>query len=175
RGQSAIVGPDGSVSGSGTWSVGYDISASPVYTQAPWTDIDFPVFVLPTIFVPGESAPFPVGPAPGSAFTLEGSVQATSDGAGIQSVTSEIYEDCCFFVDTLVATCTFDASMPAETFAGILRPYSEPGCFLFEAGGQVAGSAGSSGVSDGNFYQLLTQPGGPFDPDSANVNVKVAP
>ncbi|MEE2702537.1 MAG: alpha/beta fold hydrolase [Myxococcota bacterium] len=174
RGQASIVGPDGSVSGSGIWSVGYDISAAPDYTQAPWTDIDFPSFVLPTIFVPGESAPFVVGSAPGSAFTLEGSVQATSDGAGTQSVTSEIWE-ANFFLDTLMETRSFDVSTPTETFAGMLVPYSEPDWFLFKNGsGQIAGSEGSSGETTGDFYQFLTQPGA-SDPSSASVTVTVAP
>ena len=174
RGHASIVGPDDSVAGSGCcWSVGYDISGSPYYTQAPWTDIDFTLFELPEIFVPGESSPFLVGLAPGSAFTLEGNVEATSNGAGTQSVTAELWAEEGFF-DTHLETCSFDVSMPADTFAGILRPYSEPGCFLFEAGGQVAGAAGSSGTDETTVYQYLIQPGG-SNQSSDPVIVKVAP
>ncbi len=176
RGQSAIVGPDGSVSGSGTWSVGYDISASPDYTQAPWTDIDFPSFSLPPPFVPGETAPFQVGPAPGSPFTLEGTVNATAAGisAGTQSVTSDLWEDN-FFTDTLLESRAFNASMPAGAFPGVLVPYSEPGFNLFENGsGEIEGSAGSSGETTATVYQYLTQPGA-SNPSSANVTVEGAP
>jgi len=175
RGQSAIVGPDGSVSGSGVWSVGYDISASPDYTQAPWTDIDFPFFSLPTPFVPGQTAPFQVGPAPGSAFTLEGGVHATAAGigAGTQSVTSEIWDD--DFFDTLLESRAFNVSMPAGAFTGVLVPYSEPGWFLFEnTSGDIEGSAGSSGEAAPGVYQYLTQPGA-SNPSSNNVTVTGTP
>ncbi|MEE2665313.1 MAG: alpha/beta fold hydrolase [Myxococcota bacterium] len=174
RGQASIVGPDGSVAGTGIWSVGYEISAAPDYTQAPWTDIDFLSFVLPTIFVPGESPPFSVGLAPGSAFTLEGTVNATAAGAATQSVTSEIWE-ANFFFDTLMESRSFNVSMPAETISGALMPYSEPGFFLFKNGsGQIEGSAGSSGETTGDFYQFLIQPGA-SNPSSDSVTVTVAP
>ena len=176
RGQSSIRGPDGSVSGSGVWSVGYDISASPDYTQAPWTDIDFPFFSLPAPFVPGETAPFQGGPAPGSPFTLEGGVHATAAGigAGTQSVTSELWEDN-FFSDTLLESRAFNVSMPAGAFTGVLVPYSEPGYFLFENGsGEIEGSAGASGETTATVYQFLIQPNA-SDPSSANVTVTGAP
>ena len=176
RGQSSIVGPDGSVSGSGTRSVGYDIAASPDYTQAPWTDIDFPSFSLPTPFLPGETAPFQVGPAPGSPFTLEGGVHATAAGigAGTQSVTSELWEDN-WWTDTLLESRAFDVSMPAGAFPDALVPYSESGFFLFENGsGEIEGSAGSSGETTATVYQHLTQPGA-SNPSSANVTVTGAP
>ncbi len=176
RGQSAIVGPDGSASGSGVWSPGYDISASPDYTQAPWTDIDFPSFSLPTPFVPGQTAPFQVGPTPGSPFTLEGGVYATAAGisAGTQSVTSALLEDN-FFSDTLLESRAFNVSMPAGAFTGVLVPYSEPGYFLFENGsGQIEGSAASSGETTATVYQRLTQPGA-SNPTSNNVTVTGTP
>ncbi|MEE2678470.1 MAG: hypothetical protein VX546_07845 [Myxococcota bacterium] len=180
RDQSAsILGPDGSVSnfvGGEIWSVGYDISAQPDYTQAPWTDIDFPAYSLAAPFVPGETSPFQVGPAPGSAFTLEGGVHATGPGiaAGSQSVTSEIWEDN-FFSDTLLESRSFGVSMPPDAFTGALVPYSEPGFFLFEnASGHIEGSAASSGESTATVYQFLTQPGA-SNPSSANVTVTGAP
>jgi len=176
RGQSSIVGPDGSVSGSGVFSVGYDISAAPDYTQAPWTDIDLPSFALPPPFVPGESDPYQVGPAPGSPFTLEGGVQATAAGvaAGNQSVTSELWE-ANFFLDTRLETRSFGVPMPAGAFPGVLVPYSEPGFFLFEnASGEIAGSEGSSGETTATVYQFLIQPGA-SDPSSNNVSVTGAP
>ena len=176
RGQSSIVGPDGSDSGTGVWSVGYDISGSPDYTQAPWTDIDLPSYSLPAPVVPGETAPFQGGPAPGSPFTLEGGVNATAAGvaAGTQSVTSELWEDN-FFSDTLLESRAFDVPVPAEVFTGVLVPYSEPGFFLFENGsGQIEGSAGSSGETTATVYQYLIQPGA-SNPSSNNVNVTGAP
>lgn len=180
RDQSAsISGPDGSVSnfiGGEIWNVGYDISAQPDYTQAPWTDIDFPSFSLPAPFVPGQTPPFQVGPAPGSPFTLEGGVHATGPGisTGTQSVTSEIWEDN-FFTDTLLESRSFSVPMPPDAFAGALVPYSEPSFFLFEnASGDIEGSAGSSGESAATVYQFLIQPGA-SDPSSANVTVTGAP
>jgi len=174
RGQSSIVGPDGSVSGSGVWSVGYAISAAPDYEKAPWTDIDFPSFSLPRVFVPGETAPFAVGPAPGSPFTLEGGVHATASGAATQSVTTQLWESN-FFLDTLMESRSFDVTMPAESISGALMPYSEPGFFLFANGsGQIEGSAASSGETTGDFYQLLIQPGA-SDPSSPTTTVTVAP
>ena len=170
----SILGPDGSVSnfiGGEIWHVGYDIVASPDYTQAPWTDIDFPAFSLPTVFVPSEAAPFVVGPAPGSPFTLEGGIHADAAGAATQSVTSELWE-ANFFSDTLMESRSFDVSMPANTISGALMPYSEPDFFLFKNGsGQIEGSAGSSGETTGDFYQFLPALG----ESSANVTVTVTP
>jgi len=176
RGPSSVVGPDGSAGGTGVWGLGYDINAAPDYTQAPWTDIDVPSFSLPSPFVPGETAPFQVGPAPGSPFTLEGGVIATAAGisSGTQSVTSDLLEDN-FFTDTLLEQRSFNVSMPAGAFAGALVPYSEPGFFLFKNGsGHIEGSAGSSGETTATVYQRLTQPGA-SNPSSANVTVGGAP
>ena len=176
RGPSSIIGPDGNAGGTGVWSVGYDISAAPDYTQAPWTDIDIPSFSLPSPYVPGETAPFQVGPAPGSAFTVDGGVIATAAGigAGTQSVTSELFEDN-FFSDTLLESRSFNISMPAGAFTDALVPYSEAGFFLFENGsGEIEGSAGSSGETTATVYQYLTQPGA-SNPSSANVTVEGAP
>ncbi len=176
RSPSSVVGPDGSAGGTGIWGLGYDIDAAPDYTQAPWTDIDVPSFSLPTPFVPGETAPFQVGPAPGSPFTLQGGVLATAAGisAGTQSVTSDLLEDN-FFTDTLLESRSFNVSMPAGAFTGALVPYSEPDFFLFKNGSnQIEGSAGSSGETTATVYQRLSQPGA-SNPSSANVTVEGAP
>lgn len=176
RGPSSVVGPDGNAGGTGIWGLGYDIDAAPDYTQAPWTDIDVPSFSLPTPFVPGETAPFQVGPAPGSPFTLQGGVLATAAGisAGTQSVTSDLLEDN-FFTDTLLESRSFNVSMPAGAFTGALVPYSEPDFFLFKNGSnQIEGSAGSSGETTATVYQRLSQPGA-SNPSSANVTVEGAP
>jgi hypothetical protein len=176
RGPSSVLGPDGSAGGTGVWGLGYDIDAAPDYTQAPWTDIDVPSFSLPSPFVPGETAPFQVGPAPGSPFTLEGGVLATTAGigSGTQSVTSTLLEDN-FFTDTLLEQRSFDVSMPVGAFAGALVPYSEPGFFLFKNGsGHIEGSAGSSGETTATVYQRLSQPGA-SNPSSANATVGGAP
>ena len=173
RGQSSIIGPDGSVSGTGIWALAYDIAGSPDYTQAPWTDVDSPSFSLPSPFVPGETAPFEVGFAPGSPFTLEGGVHAAAAGSATQSVNSELWEDN-WLSDTLMESRNFDVSMPAETIAGALMPYSEPDFFLFKGNpsGQIEGSAGSSGETTGDFYQYLIQPGA-SNPSSVSVVVTV--
>jgi len=175
----SILGPDGSLSnfvGGEVWSVGYEISGQPDYDQSPWTNIDFPAFALPEIFVPGQSEPFVVGPAPGSAFTAEGGVHATSAGAGTQMVNSELWEDN-FFGDTLLEDRTFPVSLPADTFVGALMPYSEPDWFLFKNGsGYVQGASGnSSGETNATVYQYLIQSGGYSNPSSSNTSVNVAP
>ena len=178
RDQSAsLLGPDGSLAnffGGEVWSIGYEIAGQPDFAQSPWTDIDFPVFVLPPPFVPEEGAPFRVGPAPGSPFTLEGGVHATGSGEGPQLVTVSLYEDN-FFSDTLLEQRTFPVVRPPNSFAGALIPYSEPGFFLFKNGsGQVAGNAASSGETTATVYQRLSQPGA-SNPNSNNVTVGVQP
>ena len=176
---SQILGPDGSLFnfiGGEIWSVGYEISGHPDYDQSPWTDIDYPAFALPTIFVPSETEPFIVAGAPGSAFTVEGGVHATSGGGGTQMVNSELWEDN-FFSDTLIEDRTFSVSMPSNTFTGALMPYSEVDWFLFKNGsGYVEGASGnSSGETNATVYQYLNQTAGFSNPSSANVSVNVAP
>jgi pimeloyl-ACP methyl ester carboxylesterase len=175
----SILGPDGSLSnfiGGEVWSVGYEIAGHPDFDQAPWTDIDFPAFALPTLYVPSESEPFIVGSAPGSAFTVEGGVHATSGGGGAQMVNSELWEDN-FFSDTLLEDRTFSVSMPVDTFSGALMPYAETNWFLFKNGsGYVEGASGnSSGETNATVYQELNQTGGYSNPSSGNTPVNVAP
>jgi len=180
RDQSAsIIGPDGSLTnfiGGEIWSVGYEIIGHPDYDQSPWADIDYPSFSLPTIYVPSQSAPFVVGPAPGSAFTAEGGVHATASGGGTQMVNSELWE-ANFFADTLLESRTFNVAMPPDTFSGALMPYAEPDWFLFKNGsGHVEGASGnSSGETNATVYQFLDQSLGYSDPSSSNVSVNVAP
>lgn len=173
----SVIGPDGSAPnalGAGFWDVAYQTPAMFDYAQSPFVGIEFPVFDLPTPFVPGESEPFEVGLPPGSAFTLEGGVHATSSGGGLQSVTSSLFDDDLIGDDLLVSR-TFDVPLPPETFTGVLMPYSEPGAFLFEDGaGDVAGADGSSSEPSPNVYQELVQPS-ESDPTSDNVTVTVAP
>lgn len=178
RDQSAsILGPTGSLAnffGGEIWSVGYEVAGHPDYDQSPWTNIDYPFFALPTVFVPGESAPFVVGPLPGSPFTLEGGVHATAAGGGNQNVNALLYEDN-FFLDTVLEDRTFNVLMPANTFSGVLMPYSEPDFFLFKNGsGHVEGADNSSFETVGDVYQYLMQPGS-SNSSSANVTVGVAP
>ena len=180
RDQSAsILGPDGSATnfvGGEVWSVGYEITGHPDYGQSPWTDIDYTSFALPTIYVPSESEPFIVGTSPGSPFTAEGGVHATSGGGGIQIVNSELWEDN-FLADTLLEDRTFNVAMPADTFSGALMPYAEPDWFLFKNGsGNVQGASGnSSGETSATVYQFLNQTLGYSFPSSSNVTVNVAP
>jgi pimeloyl-ACP methyl ester carboxylesterase len=175
----SILGPDGSLAnfvGGEVWSVGYEISGHPDYDQSPWTNIDYPAFALPTIYVPSEFEPFVVGTSPGSAFTAEGGVHATSGGGGTQAVNSELWEDN-FFFDTLLEDHTFSVPMPSNTFTGALMPYTEIDWFLFKNGsGFVEGASGnSSGETNATVYQFLNQTGGYSNPSSANVSVNVAP
>ncbi|MCP4906549.1 MAG: alpha/beta hydrolase [bacterium] len=177
RDQSAsILGPDGLLSnylGGEIWSVGYEIDGQPDYDQSPWTDIDFPAFSLPTVFVPGETPPFVVTSA-GSPFTLEGGVHASAGGGASQSVNAQLYEDN-FFTDTLLEDRTFPIPTPSDSFPGILVPYSEPEYHLFKnTSGHVAGEDNSSFETNADVYQYLIQPAG-SNPSSSNVSVDVAP
>lgn len=174
----SILGPDGSASGifsdCGVWSVGYEISGQPDFSQAPWTDIDLPCFALPAPFVPTENAPFIVGPAPGSPFTLQGGVHANASGAANQAVTSVLYEDN-YFSDTVLENRTFNVAMPANTITGALMPYSEPNYFLYKnTGGYVEGANNSSGETNASVYQYLIQPN-TSNPSSATIAVGVTP
>ena len=177
RQDSSIIGPDGSLGnfiGGEVWSVGYEITGQPDFDQSPWTNIDYPSFALPAPFVPSQTAPFVVPTAPGSPFTAEGGVHATSSGGGNQSVNALLYEDN-FFTDTVLEDRSFSVAMPANTFAGVLMPYSEPNYFLFKnASGHFEGADNSSFETSGDVYQYLIQPGS-GNPSSANVDVSVAP